>query len=179
MFVPCKNLHNIVDGFKQLLEAEPGANLCLFGNSPELDSDYQRQVIASVQGNPAIHLMGWDSNWTARLQATDIFVHASQVEAFGIVILEAFAHGCRLVVPPETFLDELPAPLDRLGIVRAEHADAIGIRLAMQEALAIRPPEGGFWEERKKVSPLFSARATNERLAGLYRRLAGGGHREK
>jgi glycosyltransferase involved in cell wall biosynthesis len=169
MFVPCKNLHILVGGFKLLVENQPDAELCLFGNSSEVISDYQQRVMASVQDHMAIHLMGWDPNWTASLRPADIFVHASQVEGFGIVILEAFARGCRLVVPPETFLDELPPPLDKLGIVRAKQMDAAGYRWAMQEALAIEPPQGGFWEARKEVSHLFSTETTNRRLGELYR----------
>src|SRR5262245_48250375 len=57
MFVPWKNTHVIVEAFKQMeTGAERGA-LLLYGNSPELDSTYQRSIMQGASGH-AIQFMG-------------------------------------------------------------------------------------------------------------------------
>jgi glycosyltransferase involved in cell wall biosynthesis len=125
-FVPCKNLRVIIDAFTQLGDGALDADLRLFGFSPEFaNSDYQQSVVERARKNAAIQVLNWDSTWMQQVTPGDIFVHAGYEESFGIVILEAFALGCRLVVPPNTFLDDLPAPLQALGIERAERPETL------------------------------------------------------
>jgi glycosyltransferase involved in cell wall biosynthesis len=171
-FVPGKNLHLIVDAFEHLMAGGLDAELVLFGNSPEpADPGYQKRLVERVRSNPAVRLMGWDPDWSRQLRPSDIFLHAAWPDAFGIVMLEAFARGCRLVVLPETFLNDLPAPLNALGIERAERLDASAFSEVMRKATQNAHVPGGYWEPRRSVREWFSVEASNARLAALYRSL--------
>jgi glycosyltransferase involved in cell wall biosynthesis len=169
-FVPCKNLHVIIDAFAQLNPASLEADLRLCGFSSELtDSAYQRSVVERARQNSAIQIIDWDGSWMEKLAPSDIFVHAGHEESFGIVILEAFASGCRLIVPTGTFLDDLPEPVNKVGIERVKGTEPSVFARAMQRALAIPVPAGGFWEVRKTIRGLFSSEANSARLTELYR----------
>lgn len=171
LFVPGKNVHIIVNAFKRLSERS-AAVLCLFGSRPELaPPDYGESLARSAGQNPAIRMMGWNAAWTGQLTSRDIFVHAAQEEGFGMAMLEAFARGCRLVVPTDTFLDELPSPLDTLGIERARSSDETALAEAMRRAQATPVPPGGFWQVRTQVSSCFSIETSSVLLGRIYRSL--------
>jgi len=55
------------------------------------------KVIAEVDLKKKIHLLGWIDNVADVFTALDVFVSASLLEPFGLVIAEAMASGCAVV----------------------------------------------------------------------------------
>ena len=168
-FVRLKNIHLIIDVFNQLTAAGMKASLVVFGRSDELgESGYQREVEVQSQFNPAIRIMDWDPAWTNNLTGVDIFRARCLRRILGIVILEAFARGCRIVVPRETFLDDLPEPLKSDGVVRVERMDTNTLAGAMKAAAATPAESSGLWELRRSARDRFSAQVAGSRFAVAY-----------
>jgi glycosyltransferase involved in cell wall biosynthesis len=110
----------------------------------------------------------WDEHWAEHLAATDIFVHLGQPESFGMVILEAFARGCKLIVLPDTFLDDLPPPSGKSGVFRLDELTVDSVVKEMERAMFDPRQASDFWELRSKVSVLFSAEGARTKLARIY-----------
>ena len=172
-YVRWKNLHLAIEAFHRLTAQGSDAQLVIYGRSSRpLDPVYQGEVIALAGSNPRILLAEYDPAWTSRLCETDIFVHAAQEEPFGIVILEALARGCRLVVPSGTFLDDLPAPAASDGVFRAEALTPGELLGQMKRALASPPDGKGYWQKRQSLSALFSWESISRRLLPVYQALS-------
>ena len=100
-------------------------------------------------------------------------MHLGQPEGFGIVMLEAFAAGCRLVVLPDTFLDDLPEPLREQGIERARSLAIDDVAAALAASLRSGCPRPGLWASRQTLAPQFSVEQMSDTLAAACRKLAG------
>jgi glycosyltransferase involved in cell wall biosynthesis len=83
-------------------------------------------------------------------------VHLGQPEAFGMVLLESFAAGCRLVVLEHTFLDDLPEPARSRGVHRVTELQPQAIARGMREAARNVDFGVGLWECRKQVMSDFA-----------------------
>lgn len=172
-FVRGKHFDLLLRAFQRLGQEKTAAELHIYGlSSPATDPACQGEIVASAQANPAVHLHAWDSNWTDRLLATDVFVHLGQPESFALVILEAFARGCKLVVLPGTFLDGLPPPLNTSGVHRAEGLTADSVAQQMSAAARAPAEAANLFELRQSTSPLFSIEASRANLARVYQTLS-------
>ena len=167
--VPAKHFDLLVLAFHLLQHEGLEAELHIYGVSCEAsDPACQNELIASTRNDPAIHLHAWDAQWTDHLAATDIFVHLGCPESFGLVILEAFARSCKLIVLPNTFLDDLPPPLNTRQIYVAEELSAEAVARQMRKAIAAEY-EHGIWALRQQVSGLFSVPECRAALVRCYR----------
>ena len=90
-------------------------------------------------------------------------------ESFGIVILEAFARGLRLVVCTETFLDSLPEPQRNLGIFRMRNVSAESMFEQVRMALRCEIAAADLWRVRREVAALFDPLRNAQRLEEIYR----------
>src|SRR5262249_60669713 len=93
--------------------------------------------------NGQVRLVGRQSNPEEWMQAMDVFVHSSQHEPFGMVVIEAMALGKPVVAsaeggPTEVITQNVDGLLAPYGDARA-FADAIGRLLADGE---LRPRVG-------------------------------------
>src|SRR5574341_1318926 len=114
-----KNVHLGVEAFNRLISENINAQLVIYGLAKQpLEPDYQNEIIALSKSNPFISLREYDPGWLSQMRASDIFLHPAEQEPFGIVILEAYAAGCRLIVPTGTFLDDLLSGLTQHGVLR-------------------------------------------------------------
>ncbi len=171
-FVRGKHFDLLLRAFQQLWQEQKAAELHIYGVSTKpADAVCQREIVAFAQNNPAVHLHEWDPHWSEYLDATDIFVHLGLPESFGMVILEAFARGCKLVVLRDTFLEDLAQPLDSTGIYAADTLSPAAVALRMKEASCYKPAVASLWELRRAASPLFSPEESRTTLAGAYARL--------
>jgi glycosyltransferase involved in cell wall biosynthesis len=157
-----KNVHLIIEAFLRM--ATNGQSLHIYGfseNPPE--PDYQNEIIQMARPHSNIRLHQWNSSWTESLGSTDIFVHAAEKEPFGIVLLEAYARGCRMVVPKGTFLEDLPS----IGVFPST-PDSGDVAQAMAEAFAF-PTSDNLWQRRQPVAHRFSVKGTRQALAEIYK----------
>jgi len=174
-FVPSKHFHVILEAYTRLRAGGDRAELVIFGLSDApLDAAYQRRMVDACQGQAAIHLRPWTPDWADQLTAKDIFIHAGEPESFGIVLLEAFARGCRLIVLPDTFLNDLPEPLGSAGIHRLGGLTVAALTQHMKLALAEIDTVLDLWPLRSRISRYFSLEYSVGLLADLYRPMSCG-----
>ncbi|MGA2174044.1 MAG: glycosyltransferase family 4 protein [Verrucomicrobiota bacterium] len=159
--LPIKNTHLIIEAFNAAGDAAP-RSLHIYGFSPEpLDPGYQQRIVELAKKNPRMCLHDWDERWSEHLGYNDIFIHASRLESFGIVMLEAFAKGCRMVVAHDTFLNDL----SQEGIFRAD-LTAEGLAKAVSLAHSYRPPSS-LWEARRTFEKQFALETTRQQLCAI------------
>jgi glycosyltransferase involved in cell wall biosynthesis len=165
---PIKNTHLIIEAFYAAGKAAP-RTLHIYGISPEpLDQAYQDRIIELAKKDRRIHLHDWDARWSEELGYNDRFIHASRLESFGIVMLEAFARGCTLIVPQGTFLDDLPQE----GIFSTELTTASLVR-SLERAAAYASPSN-LWESRRVFERQFSIEETCKQLQSLLSSITNG-----
>lgn len=168
-FVLGKHLDVLIAAFRRCRAGGVDAELALFGHSPTpTDPECQRAIESACVGDPAITLHPWSADWTQSLTAGDIFVHLGDPESFGLVILEAFACGCRVVVLPQTFLDELPAPHGQAGVFRAAALDAASVAGALAKAANPAIPGENLWAQRQAAQGFFCMEQHTALLSSLY-----------
>lgn len=171
-FVPSKNFALLVAAFRQLRAQGVAAGLQIFGlTEASLDPVCQNEIVEACRGDGSIRLRGWTPDWTSEVTESEVFVHLGQPESFGIVVLEAFAKGCKLIVLPGTFLDDLPAPSCSQGIDRLKELTVE--QLAQKMKLAVRKVESNprLWEDRKVMRDYFSLEKGAASLAAVYESL--------
>lgn len=91
-----KGMHVLVEAMLQVLEKYPDAHCVIVGGQHDLEADYEdflKTQIASLGLSDRVLMVGLQRNIPEWVQAMDIFVHASDKEPFGIVIIEAMALG--------------------------------------------------------------------------------------
>lgn len=166
-FVPGKHLDVLVAAFRRWRAAGGEAELALFGHSSApANPAHQRAIESACAGDAAIALHSWSADWTQSLTDRDIFVHLGEPESFGLVILEAFARGGRVVVLPGTFLDELPAPHGEAGVFRAAKLDAESVSAALAQAAGASA--ASHWPQRRAVQGFFCMAQHAGRLSSFY-----------
>src|ERR1043165_2908739 len=172
MFVRGKHFDVLINGFLRVLQQGIAAELHIYGlSSSSPDPRWQNEILSLAKTSPFIYLHEWDPRWSEYLAADDIFVHLGFPESFGMVMLEAFAHGCKLVVLRGTFLDELASPLNTQGIYASEEFSPAAVARQMRTAaLAGRPDSSELWASRRQVRSLFSAEAARRKLAQSYQK---------
>lgn len=166
-FVPAKNFDLIIDAFGRLADATHA--LVIWGASDlPVDPLHQRHLVGRAAENSQIQIRPWSFNWLQELGEQDIFLHLPRSEGFGIVVLEAFAAGCRLVVPEGTFLDELPEPAASAGIFRCRSLEAEEVAMQMKAATKSSFMPGDLWRIRSGLEKQFGAESNAVRLAQIY-----------
>ena len=92
-FVPVKNQEFLIHCLKQL--KEENVLLRLVGDG--VTRKEVEKVVEKLELNHSVELLGTPDNISKELAESDIYVHASKSEAFGLVLLEAMAAGLPVV----------------------------------------------------------------------------------
>ena len=77
-----------------------------------------------------------------------------------------------MVVLPDTFLDELPAPHREAGVFRAASLDAGSVAAALADAAQSRAAAETLWTQRRAAQGLFCMAQHANRLSSCYARMA-------
>ncbi|MBW4596513.1 MAG: glycosyltransferase [Brasilonema angustatum HA4187-MV1] len=91
-----KGIHVLVEAMPKVLQKYPNAHCVVVGGKHDLEPDYEdflHEKIATLALEEKVLLAGLQRNIPEWVQAMDVFVHASDNEPFGIVIIEAMALG--------------------------------------------------------------------------------------
>ncbi len=143
-------------------------------SEPPVDAEHDRELGRMAAGVGGVTLRGYMGGWAGVLRGEDVFVHAADREAYGIVVLEAFARGCRMVVPRESVLDEMPRGWEGAGgVVVAESTEPTVLAGAMRRAAAEGVDAEGRWRARRVVGGRVSVEECVCQLSALYRSLPG------
>lgn len=172
-FVPGKHLELLIEAFRRWRSASGQGTLALYGHSPAPAApEYQQAIERACAGDAAITLHGWMPDWAQSLSTDDILVHLGEPESFGLVILEAFARGCPVVVLPRTFLDELSAPHRLAGVFRAAALDAESVARALAQAAIQAASSEVLWAQRRALREVFCMEHHASRLSSWYAHMA-------
>jgi glycosyltransferase involved in cell wall biosynthesis len=99
-----KGVHVYVDAMARVLENVPSAHGVIVGGQHDLEPDYSTFIAERIQSlglSDRIRCAGFQSNVPLWMQAMDVFVHASDREPFGMVIIEAMALGKPVIASAE------------------------------------------------------------------------------
>jgi glycosyltransferase involved in cell wall biosynthesis len=99
-----KGMHVFVDAMERVLEERPDALGVIVGGRHDLEPDYADYLEGEIHRRgleKQLLLVGFQTNVPRWLQAMDVFVHASDREPFGMVIVEAMALGKPVVAGAE------------------------------------------------------------------------------
>ncbi len=91
-----KGMHVLVQAMPKILQKYPDAHCVVVGGKHDLEPDYEdflKAEIAALGLKEQVIMAGLQRNIPEWVQAMDVFVHASDKEPFGIVIIEAMALG--------------------------------------------------------------------------------------
>ncbi|MHC5741388.1 MAG: glycosyltransferase [Nostoc sp.] len=91
-----KGMHVLVQAMPKILQKYPDAHCLVVGGKHDLEPDYEdflKAEIAALGLKNQVIMAGLQRNIPEWVQAMDVFVHASDNEPFGIVIIEAMALG--------------------------------------------------------------------------------------
>lgn len=158
-----------LDTLLHALARLPHAHLWLAGEGPDRAA---LEALASELGVAGrVRFLGWRSDRSALLRACDLCVFPSRSEAFGTVIVEAWAHRRPLVAAaadgPRAFVDDgrtgLLVPIDEAPAL----AEAIA-RVLDRPALAESLVEAG----HRRYLEDFTEAACVARYSALFERLA-------
>ena len=95
-----KGMHVFVDAVARLRTVHPNLRGIIVGGPHEHESDYPsflRQQIERLGLEDTIIMTGFHSDPAAWMKTFDVFVHASDREPFGLVVIEAMAMGLPVV----------------------------------------------------------------------------------
>ena len=165
-----KRIDWLVRVHARMRAADPRLHLVLVG-----DGEWRGRVQgwaaepgARVHWRPYLHS---GEALAAAYSAADVFVHAGMGETFGLSLLEAQACGLPAVVSRGSGMDDTLLPLP--GNARAEATDEAAWAEAISAALAAGVAPEARTARHATVKANFAWWRTYERLADLYRELAG------
>ena len=91
-----KGMHVFIDAMARVHRSRPDVRAVIVGALHETEPRYPAELQALVGARGLDHVVtfpGFQSNVAEWMQAMDVFVHASDREPFGIVVIEAMALG--------------------------------------------------------------------------------------
>lgn len=118
-----KGLHHLIRAWQLQDRGEARLTIVSYAIDPQ---------IAALATAPGIELLGYQSK--AALEAlfdeADVFVMPSLVEGFGLVYLEALAHGCHVIGSPNSGLPDLALPVEAVDLISPGDVSAIANAIA-------------------------------------------------
>jgi glycosyltransferase involved in cell wall biosynthesis len=170
--VPNKHVGVIIEAGDSLAQAGHPINLLVFGLVPEQVAPVsQREILQRYRDKQFVTFANWTRDWAENLRSRDIFVHIGQPESFGLVMLEAFARGAKMVVLRGTFFEELPNEIATKGIYYAVDLAAQDMATAILEAVNDPIDSRSLRQLRISVAPQFAKAAASEKVNSIYRSL--------
>ena len=170
--VPNKHVDLIIEAGDSLAQADHTINLVIFGLVPkEVAPASQREILQRYREKQFVAFADWTRDWAENLRSQDIFVHLGQPESFGLVMLEAFARGARMVVLRGTFFEELPNEIATKGIYYVEDLSAQDVATAILGAVNNHIDSRSLRQLRTSVAPQFSKATASHKINAAYRSL--------
>jgi glycosyltransferase involved in cell wall biosynthesis len=99
-----KGMHLFIDAIALVRKSRPGVRAVIVGGAHETEPQYGAELRAQAHAlglDNVLTFAGFQPNVAEWMQAMDVFVHASDREPFGIVVVEAMALGKPVVAGAE------------------------------------------------------------------------------
>ncbi len=168
-----KGMHTVIAAMPEVRAAHPGAHLAIVGGAHDTEPRYGdelRALAASLGVADAVTFAGFQTDVPRWMQAMDVFVHASDREPFGIVVVEAMALGKPVIAgsaggPAEIITDGVDGLLTPFG-------DAPTLARAIDRYLDDPAFAARAGAAARVRAARFSAKAYAERLTEVIRELA-------
>lgn len=172
---PGKHPDVVLGAYERLKRRLPGLELQMYGASNRpLSPEFESTFLSRARHVPGVRVLPWQPDWLRQLESGDIFVHLGHPESFGMSMLETFARGLPLVVPPVSFFDDLAQPGRLLaGVERLPHLGVAAVTDALERLWSKSPTPQELFGLRMDWRERFSAPGAIDRMQALYRHLAG------
>ena len=139
-----KGMHVFAEAMARVIRGRPGCQGVIVGGPHDLEPDYAKWLQERVRAlglQNKLALVGKQTNVPEWMQAMDIFVHASDREPFGIVVVEAMSLGKPVIATKPGGPEEIIEDQKNGILVPFGDADALGdaiITCLSQPAFAAR-----------------------------------------
>jgi glycosyltransferase involved in cell wall biosynthesis len=90
-----KGITELLSAFEAVTRTVPNASLYLIGDGPDL-GEFKRQA-AALNSRDRVHFLGFRSDFQAYMRQSSVFVLASRLDSFPLVLIEAREMGCTIV----------------------------------------------------------------------------------
>lgn len=158
----------LIDACARITKSEAGKKIALFiaGDGPE--RNFLQKLIASYGLEETVQLLGWQDHESVikNMILCDVFVHPALWEPYGVVVLEAMAHG-----KPVIGSDKTMAAVDRIshGINGFVHKTGNVEEIANQMNFFLRNPDkiDRMGREARRISEEWQVERGVEIIKGL------------
>jgi glycosyltransferase involved in cell wall biosynthesis len=90
-----KGITELLSAFEAVSRKVPNASLYLIGDGPDM-AEFKTQA-ASLTSRDRVHFLGFRSDFQAYMRQSSVFVLASRLDSFPLVLIEAREMGCVIV----------------------------------------------------------------------------------
>jgi glycosyltransferase involved in cell wall biosynthesis len=90
-----KGITELLSAFEAVSRTVPNASLYLIGDGPDI-AEFKTQA-ASLNSRDRVHFLGFRSDFQAYMRQSSVFVLASRLDSFPLVLIEAREMGCVIV----------------------------------------------------------------------------------
>jgi glycosyltransferase involved in cell wall biosynthesis len=90
-----KGISDLLSAFEGVTKMVPNASLYLIGDGPDL-GEFKRQA-ATLSSRDRVHFLGFRSDFQAYMRQATVFVLASRLDSFPLVLIDAREMGCTIV----------------------------------------------------------------------------------
>ncbi len=155
-----------------VLKQFPAAEFLIVGQDGSPPQKYQKRLedlIKELGLQNKIHLFGWIEDVAPVFAALDVFVSASRVEPFGLVIAEAFASGCAVVATETDGATEIIEDGKTGKLVPVENPFELG--KAVGELLSDESLRQKLGDNAQKAAQKFSVERMTAETVNIYREI--------
>ena len=90
-----KGITELLSAFEAVTRTVPNASLYLIGDGPDL-GEFKRQA-AALNSRDRVHFLGFRNDFQAYMKQSTVFVLASRLDSFPLVLIEAREMGCSII----------------------------------------------------------------------------------
>jgi glycosyltransferase involved in cell wall biosynthesis len=90
-----KGISELLSAFEAVTRTVPNASLYLIGDGPDM-GDFKKRA-AALNSRDRVHFLGFRSDFQAYMKQSTVFVLASRLDSFPLVLIEAREMGCAIV----------------------------------------------------------------------------------
>ena len=105
--IPSKGTKEVIEFFGKIHELDKNVILNIIGNGPVEYLTYLRKVIISNRFESSVFIRGYQDDIEKYYLESDVFISLTRGESFGLVFIEAMAHGLPIICSDLKILREV------------------------------------------------------------------------